>query len=105
VAQPRLGRMPEWRLYNIDHPFYFLPTADHECLLKPEDVVPAWKRLSPIFCGPRAFTALAPRAETKRPSSKPFVRRCASASGSPPISPRLRGWLTAKDVAKLRQEN
>ncbi len=49
-----------------------LPAEGHLFdLLEPEDVVPAWKRWSPILLRPRAFTALArPRAATELPSLK-----------------------------------
>src|SRR6202795_1721628 len=67
-----------------------LPAEGHLLdLLEPEDVVPAWKRWSPILLRPKVFMAPALlRAATKPPSSKPSVRRCAlqSGSGSQPIA-------------------
>ena len=67
-----------------------LPAEGHLFdLLEPEDVVPAWKRWSPILLRPKAFTALArQRAATKPPSSGPFARPCAPPNGfgSPPTA-------------------
>ena len=67
-----------------------LPAEGHLFdLLEPEDVVPEWKRWSPVLLRPQELTAHdPPRVETRRPSSKPFVRHCAqpSGSGSPPIA-------------------
>ena len=64
-----------------------LPAEGHLFdLLEPEDVVPAWKRWSPILLRPEGLYGTGrPRAATKRPSSKPFERRCAGPNGS--------GWL------------
>src|SRR5437667_9241164 len=52
-----------------------LPAEGHLLdLLEPEDVVPAWKRWSPILFRPKACTALArQRAGTRPPSSKPHL--------------------------------
>ena len=67
-----------------------LPAEGHLFdLLEPEDVVPAWKRWSPILLRPRDFTALArQKAVTKPPSSEPFARHYAPPSGfgSPPTA-------------------
>src|SRR3984893_16904583 len=67
-----------------------LPAEGHLFdLLEPEDVVPAWKRWSPILLRPEGLYALArQRAETKPLSSEPFARHYAAPSGfgSPPIA-------------------
>ena len=60
-----------------------LPAEGHLLdLLEPEDVVPAWKRWSPILLRPEGLygTRLL-KAATKPPSSKPSVRRCALKAG------------------------
>ena len=61
-----------------------LPAEGHLFdLLEPEDVVPAWKRWSPILLRPEGlYGTRRPRAATKPPSSKPFARRCARPNGS-----------------------
>jgi len=60
-----------------------LPAEGHLFdLLEPEDVVPEWKRWSAVLLRPKNFTARdQQKAVTRRPSSKPFVRRCARPSG------------------------
>ena len=52
-----------------------LPAEGHLFdLLEPEDVVPAWKRWSPILLRPTACMGRdRRRAATKPPSSKPFA--------------------------------
>ena len=67
-----------------------LPAEGHLLdLLEPEDVVPAWKRWSPILLRPEGLNGTRPaEAATKPLSSKPFARRCARSNGSglPPIA-------------------
>jgi hypothetical protein len=67
-----------------------LPAEGHLFdLLEPEDVVPAWKRWSPILLRPEGLYALArQKAATKPPSSERFVRHYAPPSGfgSPPTA-------------------
>jgi DNA topoisomerase IA len=56
-----------------------LPAEGHLFdLLEPEDVVPAWKRWSPILLDLKVFTVLARQRVATRPlSSRPFARHCA----------------------------
>jgi hypothetical protein len=67
-----------------------LPAEGHLFdLLEPEDVVPAWKRWSPILLRPEGLYGTRPaEGGNKPPSSEPFARRCAPPSGfgSPPIA-------------------
>src|ERR1700756_5413678 len=67
-----------------------LPAEGHLFdLLEPEDVVPAWKRWSPILLRPEGLYGTRPAEGGKKPpSSKPFARHCAPPSGfgSPPIA-------------------
>src|SRR6516165_9769691 len=60
-----------------------LPAEGHLFdLLEPEDVVPAWKRWSPILLRPESLYGTRPaEAETRPPSSKPSARRCAPPRG------------------------
>jgi DNA topoisomerase-3 len=67
-----------------------LPAEGHLFdLLEPEDVVPAWKRWSPILLRPEGLYDTRPaEAATKLPSSKPFAMPFVPPSGfgSPPIA-------------------
>ena len=61
-----------------------LPAEGHLFdLLEPEDVVPAWKRWSPILLRPEGLYGTRPaQGGTKPPNSEPFARHCAPPSGS-----------------------
>ena len=67
-----------------------LPAEGHLFdLLEPEDVVPAWKRWSPILLRPEGLYGTRPaEGGNKAAKLKPFARHCArsSGSGSPPIA-------------------
>src|SRR5450432_797714 len=56
-----------------------LPAEGHLFdLLEPEDVVPAWKRWSPILLRPEGLYGTRPAGVATRPlSSRPFARHCA----------------------------
>jgi DNA topoisomerase III len=67
-----------------------LPAEGHLLdLLEPEDVVPEWKRWSPILLRPEGLYGTRPaQVATKPPSLGSFARHCAPPSGfgSPPIA-------------------
>ena len=60
-----------------------LPAEGHLFdLLEPEDVVPAWKRWSPILLRPEGLYGTRPaEGGNKAASSKPFERPCARPAG------------------------
>ncbi len=67
-----------------------LPAEGHLFdLLEPEDVVPEWRRWSPILLRPEGLYGTRPaEGGNKPPSSKPFEKPCAQPSGfgSPPTA-------------------
>ena len=81
-----------------------LPAEGHLFdLLEPEDLVPAWKRWSPILLRPESLYGTRP---AKLQSSKRFARHCAPPSGfgSPPIatarvSSSVRKFLSITSIA------
>ena len=81
-----------------------LPAEGHLFdLLEPEEVEPAWKRWSPICCGPKDFTALArQKVATKPPSSEPFARHYAPPSGfGSPLTATARVSSSARKFSNI----